>query len=363
MGMAGHIAAFSRTLKAAGVPAHARAVVDACRSAATIDIADRDQFYWALRANFVTDRDQFLAFDRAFHAFWDAGTASGEESPPPERPQSTLPTLVPVEQSYGELPSPFRAASSGASWQELAVRKDLRALTPTEEPALRGILQEILAKLVTRPSRRERPSFRGRKLEFRRIFRENVKFGGEILRLVHRERKVRRRKIAFLGDVSGSMDVYSRFFLLMAHGLARLEPGINVYAFSTRLIPLTKRHSPSAVERLVDEVLGWSGGTRIGECLRDFNDALSRQGHLRDTVVVIFSDGWNRGDPDVLRREIVRLKGTAARLYWLNPLKGDPDYKPLCRGMATAVPYLDGFHAAHNVESLARFARQLVRLR
>ena len=361
--MAGHISAFSRTLKAAGIPTHARAVVDACRAAAAIDLGDRDQFYWALRANFVTDQAQFPAFDQAFRTFWQEGSPD-EEAPPPETPPpASLPATVPVDREGGEIPSPFRAASGGASYDEILLRKDLRALMPAEEPRLRAILLQLLAKLAARPSRRERPSFRGRKLEFRRIFRENVRFGGEIVRLVHREKKVRKRRVAFLGDVSGSMDVYSRFFLLLAHGLAHLERGVDVYAFSTRLLRLTPGTRLAAVQRLVEEALGWSGGTRIGECLAAFNDALSRQAHLRETVVVIFSDGWNRGDPALLRREIVRLRGMAARVFWLNPLKGDPDYRPLCRGMATALPYLDGFYAAHNVESLARFARQLMRIR
>jgi len=163
------------------------------------------------------------------------------------------------------------------------------------------------------------------------------------------------------------MDPYSRFFLLVAHAMGRQEAGVEVYAFSTRLFHLTsflrEKDASRAVARLTQESLGWSGGTRIGECLGEFRRSLAQQPHLRDTVVVILSDGWDRGDPDVLRRELAHLKGATSRIYWLNPLKGDPDYRPLCRGMAAAVPYLDGFYPAHNVETLARFARQLARLR
>jgi uncharacterized protein with von Willebrand factor type A (vWA) domain len=163
------------------------------------------------------------------------------------------------------------------------------------------------------------------------------------------------------------MDTYNRFFFRLAYGLARLEPGSEVYAFSTRLFRLTDlvrgHHGFGRMEHALEDTRGWSGGTRIGACLKEFNEALRRTAHLRRTVVVILSDGWDRGDPDVLRREMIRLKGAVDRVYWLNPLKGDPEYKPLCRGMATALPYLDGFHAAHNLESLERFARQLVRRR
>jgi uncharacterized protein with von Willebrand factor type A (vWA) domain len=362
--MAGHIVAFSRFLKDAGLPTHPQAVVDACRSVSTLDIGDRRQVYWALRANMVAERDRFEVFDRLYRLFWEEGVREL-----PQRPTASLgslPVYAPGPGGEDGTGPTGTDASGGASADEVLVRKDLRSLTPAEEPRLREILQALLAKLATRPGRRTRPTFRGRGLEFRRIFRQNARFGGEILRLVHREKKIRRRRVAFLGDVSGSMDAYSRFFLLVAHALGRQEPGVDVYAFSTRLFRLTdflrERDASRAVERLMAESQGWSGGTRIGECLGDFRRSLARRPHLRDTVVVILSDGWDRGNPDVLRRELALLKGATSRIYWLNPLKGDPDYRPLCRGMAVALPYLDGFYPAHNVETLARFARQLARL-
>lgn len=363
--MAGHIASFSGALRAAGIPSHARAVLDACRAAALVDLGDRDQFYWALRANFVNDPSQFGAFDRTFQLFWDQAPSPPDAPPEGEKPE--LPSTVPSGNASGQTSVPNPPASGGASAQELLVRKDLRALTPDEEPALAAVLRELLAKLTTRPGRRERPSFHGRRLEFRRIFRENTKYGGELLELWRREKKPAKRRLAFLGDVSGSMDVYSRFFLMVAFALARQEPDTEIFAFSTRLFRLTDyvkaHHGRRTVARALEDTRGWSGGTKIGECLKGFNDALARKPHLRDTVVVILSDGWDRGDPGLLRRELVRLKNATAKVYWLNPLKGDPEYKPLCRGMATALPYLDGFHAAHNVETLARFAKELVRVR
>ncbi len=363
VGMAGHIVAFSRFLKDAGLPTHPQAVVDACRSVSALDIGDRRQMYWALRANLVSDRDRLAAFDRLYRLFWDEGVRHLGESPP--RIPETRPVRAPGPP--GEGGEGTGASAGGASPEEILVRKDLRSLTPEEEPRLREILQALLAKLATRPGRRTRPTFRGRGLEFRRTFRHNARFGGEILRLVRRERKVRRRRIAFLGDVSGSMEAYSRFFLLTAHALGRQEPGVQVYAFSTRLFRLEdfvrEKDASRAVERLMEETLGWAGGTRIGECLGEFRRDLARRPHLGDTVVVILSDGWDRGDPELLRRELARLKGATERIYWLNPLKGDPGYRPLCRGMAAALPYLDGFYPAHSVETLARFSRQLMKLR
>jgi uncharacterized protein with von Willebrand factor type A (vWA) domain len=368
--MAGNIVAFSRLLKDAGLPTHPRAVADACRSVAALDLADRRQVYWALRANLVSDHGRYGAFDRLYRLFWDEGVRHLPQAPA-ER-LGSLPIRVPAPSAPPDAEGsgrPETGSSGGASADEVLLRKDLRTLAPQEEPRLREILQALLAKLATRPGRRTRPTLqgRGRGLALRPTFRRSARTGGELFTLVRREHKVRKRRVAFLGDVSGSMDAYSRFFLLVAHALARQEPGVEVYAFSTRLFRLTAfvrdKDASRALARLSEETRGWSGGTRIGECLAEFHRELRRRPHLKDTVVVILSDGWDRGDPDLLRREMVRLKAATGRIYWLNPLVGDPDYRPLCRGMAAARPYLDGFYPAHNVEALARFARQLVRLR
>ncbi len=366
--MAGQIVAFSRLLKEAGLHPHPRAVVDACRAVDVVGVDDRERMYWALRANLVADRERFDAFDRLYRLFWDEGV---DRLPPRETARLGA---VPVYAPAPAPPSPGAAAgppgvdaAGGTTPDEILVRRDLRDLAPDEDARLREILLALLARLTTRPGRRHRPTLHGRGLAMRRLLRENTRYGGDILRLVHREKKITRRRIALLGDVSGSMNPYNRFFLLLAHALGRHDPDAEVYAFSTRLFRLTEflreRDAVRAVERVMEQTSGWSGGTRIGECLASFNRALERRGRLRGAVVVIFSDGWERGDPAVLRREVIRLRSAAARLYWLNPLKGDPDYRPLCRGMAAALPYLDGFYPAHNVESFSRFARQVTRAR
>ena len=368
-GMARHVLAFARVCKDAGLPGYPGAAVDACRSLALVGLEDRELVYWALRANLISSPDHIPLFDRLYHRFWEQGLRELPPEPPPP-PPSEAPALRPGERAEGgrEIPGmPPAEAKGGASAREILVRKDLRAVTPQEEPYLREVFLALLHRLASRPGRRHRPSLHGRQLEFRRIFRENVRYGGEIIRLVHRRPKRTRRNLVLLGDVSGSMDVYNRFFLLLAHGLARRDPGVRVFGFSTRLFELTgfirDRDAARAVERIMQETRGWSGGTRIGECLEALNRRIRARSHRRDLVVVVFSDGWDRGDPEVLRREMARLRGAAARIYWLNPLKGDPDYRPLCRGMAAALPFLDGFYAAHNVESLVRFARRLQRVR
>ena len=366
-GMTGTVVAFSRFLKEGGIASHPAAVLDACRSLEAIDISDRLQVYWALRANFVTRCEQKDLFDRLYSLFWEQGIR--QLGPEPDRSGA---------QPQGEADggkggrdkdwlSRERPASGGASSAERLVKKDLRHLLAAEHPATQDLLQLLLEKLRTRASRRTRPVSHGREISFRHTFRENMMLGGEILRLIRKAKRIRKRRLVFLGDVSGSMDVYGRFFLLMAHALARRESTSAVYAFSTRLFQLTEflrdRDAASAVERVAQQTRGWSGGTRVGHCLGELNRELGLRGHHKDTVVVIFSDGWDRGDPAVLRREVVRLKASVRRLVWLNPLKADPEYRPLSIGMATVLPYLDSFHAANSVETLVSVARELTRIR
>ncbi|HSH70782.1 MAG TPA: VWA domain-containing protein, partial [Deferrisomatales bacterium] len=270
-------------------------------------------------------------------------------------------------ESAADILVPERPATGGASTLEVLRKKDLRHLLPEEQPAVRAALQAILTKLATRPSRRSRPSARGTEIAFRHTFRRNAPYGADILRLAHKTAKIGKRRLVFVGDVSGSMDTYAGFFLLLAHGLARRDRGAEVYAFSTRLFRLTEfvrdRDATRAVARVAEQTRGWSGGTRLGTCLGQLNDGLARGGARRPSAVIVFSDGWDRGDPDTLQREIVRLKSSVQRILWLNPLLGDPGYQPLSRGMATVLPYVNGFYPAHNLESLVRFSRELVRSR
>ncbi len=351
--MAANVVAFSRFLKQGGIPSHSGAVLDACRSVAVIDIADRGQVYCALRANFVTCRDQFAAFDRLYALFWEQGVRLLHPHPgeSPTRPLAGAATAD--RESAANLLVPERPATGGASTLEMLGKKDLRHLLPEEQPAMRAALQAILTKQATRPSRRSRPSARGTELAF--------------LRLAHKTAKIGKRRLVFVGDVSGSMDTYAGFFLLLAHALARRDRGAEVYAFSTRLFRLTEfvrdPDATRAVARVAEQTRGWSGGTRLGTCLGELHAGPARGRSRRPSAGPRVSAGWDRGDPETLQREIVRLKSSVQRILWLNPLLGDPGYQPLSRGMATVLAYVDGFYPAPNLESLVRFSRELVRRR
>jgi uncharacterized protein len=366
-GMTGNVVSFSRFLKEGGIASHPAAVLDACRSLEAIDITDPLQFYWALCANFVTRHEQKVPFDRLYSLFWEKGIRLLNPEPDQSNAQPRGDANSGKDGKKIDMLFHDRPASGGASSAERLVKKDLRQLLIEEHPATQETLQLLLAKLQTRASRRTRPVSHGREISFRHTFRKNAMLGGDILSLIHKAKRIRKRRFVFVGDVSGSMDVYGRFFLLMAHALARRESSSAVYAFSTRLFQLSEflrdRDATRAVERVTEQSRGWSGGTQVGHCIGELNRELRVLGHQKETVVIIFSDGWDRGDAAILRREIVRLKNSVKRLIWLNPLKAAPEYRPLSRGMATVLPYLDSFYAANSVDTLLSVARELIQVR
>ncbi len=194
--------------------------------------------------------------------------------------------------------------------------------------------------------------------------RRNLRYGGEIFDWAEREPKRKPRPLVIIADVSGSMERYTRLLLLFTYGLARaLEQKVEAFVFSTRLTRITRQLRERNLERALREVShavpDWSGGTRIGEALRSFNFDWGRRVLGRGALTLVISDGWDCGDPQVLRDEIARLQRSSRRLIWLNPLLGSPDYEPLTRGIQTALPYIDDFLPVHNLASLEDLAEHL----
>jgi len=218
----------------------------------------------------------------------------------------------------------------------------------------------IARRLARRVSRRRRPTHRAGVMDFRRTMRANM-MKSEIIELRRRERRRRKVRLVLLCDVSGSMDLYSRFLLQFLYALQNVFGRVETFTFATRLTRVTELlKGPSyrqALRRLTD-VRDFSGGTRIGESLQEFNRSWR---HLvdRHTTVLVLSDGWDTGEPDVLASEMLTLKRLAGRVVWLNPLLGNPSYEPLTRGMAAALPLVDHFAAAHNLASLRDLASHL----
>ncbi len=251
------------------------------------------------------------------------------------------------------------------TWSALDVlrHKDFAALTAEELDAVAALLKSADGRVPSRPSRRFAAGGRER-LDLRRTLRRSLQHGGEIVSWERDRRRDRPRPLVALADISGSMERYTRLLLLFLHGLARRrDRRMETFLFGTRLSRVTRELSRGDADAALREVArgvpDWSGGTRIGETLKEFNFRWGRRVLSGGPVVLLISDGWDRGDPALLSREVARLQHSCHRLVWLNPLAGAPDYEPLTRGMRAALPHVDDFLPAHSLASLEDLRRRL----
>lgn len=370
------LGAFARLLHDAGMEAGPRRLTDATRALGCIDLRRPDDFRNALRAVFVSRKEELPTFDAAFDIFWSppdprasAGVMPGRTRPlplPPERAKqwSAALGLNSSQMNREQDPTVVPASSSGYSREELLRHKDFDQMTWQETEQVRRLLQEAPWRVAERKTRRLRPARAGR-IDLRRSARHAIRSSGELMQLFHRRPRVRRRPLVLICDVSGSMERYSRLLMIFAHAIARRED-LEAFVFSTRLTRITRllryRDLDRALESVSKGVHDFSGGTRIGDALSDFNRHWARRVLGHGAVVIIVSDGWDRGDPRNLASELMHLRRSAHRLIWLNPLLGSEGYQPLTRGMAAALPHCDDFLAAHNLQALDDLGRLLAGL-
>jgi len=370
--------AFGQTLRAAGLPLTVSELMDAVRALEVIDLGDREEVYLGLRACLVARIEEVPAFDRCFEAFWKYHAEHGQSLDGLVSPAPTPPVAEP-EHAGGGTPGAEKQASvalesweeesedtgeplevPGQSDREVLIDQDFSTFPAEDLDEVARLTILIAKRLARRVSRRRRPTRRGGIVDLRRSMRANL-MKAEIIELRRRERRRRKVKLVLLCDVSGSMDLYSRFLLQFLYALQNAFGRVETFTFATRLTRVTEQlKGPSyklALRRLTD-VRDFSGGTRIGESLQEFNRTW---GHLvnRHTIVIVLSDGWDTGEPEVLSAEMLSLRRKAGRVMWLNPLLGNPSYEPLTRGMAAALPLVDHFAAAHNLASLRDLASHL----
>lgn len=367
------LATFARLLHDAGMEAGPGRLTDAARALGHVQINRPDDFRSALRAVFVGRKEDLPIFEAAFDIFWSppdprvlAGAVPGRSRPLPLSPEKARAwmNLLGLNQSRmprrdeGEAPPP---SSSGYSADELLRKKDFQDLTWEETEQVKRLLQQAPWRIAERKTRRLRPS-KGGRVDLRRTARRSIQTAGEMVTLLHRQPRLRRRPIVLLCDVSGSMEKYSRLLLIFAHSIARRED-VETFVFSTRLTRITRLLRQRDIERALDEVgkqvHDFSGGTRIGHALADFNRKWARRVLGHGAIVIIVSDGWDRGDPALLEHELARLHRMSHRLIWLNPLLGSEGYEPLTRGIVAALPHTDDFLAANSLEALDELGRLL----
>lgn len=349
---------FARTLRAAGVDASPDRVQQTVVAAAHVDPARRRDLYWAGRLTLCSGPEDIDRYDRAFAAYF-----AGEQAPPTRRVppvEVARPVAVPgSELTAGGAVEPDGLPVSTASDLEVLRHRDLAALTTAERDVVHRLIAAIDPVGETRMSRRHRRAHRGA-LDPRRTVRAMLRQGGEPARLERRVRRVRPRRLVLVVDVSGSMQPYADAFLRFAHAAARRRPGTEAFTVGTRLTRVTREmrgRDPSAALLAVSgAVPDWSGGTRLGELLKAFLDRWGQRGLARGAVVLVASDGWERGDARLLGEAMGRLSRLAHRVVWANPHRGQPGYAPMTAGMVAALPFVDDFVDGHSLAALETLA-------
>lgn len=358
---------FGRYLRARDLPVGTDRVVAFCRAAAALAPLDRDRLYWAGRATLVARPEHFDAYDDAFGAYFgrgddDAlGRAPERVEPAPmraagEHDAAPRPSDAASEHAGDELPDDDDVVRLVASAVEILRRKSFDAMTEDERVRAARMIRRIAVTIPVRKARRLRAARAGGALDMRRTLRRSLRTQGDPLDRAWRARRAKLRPLVLVLDVSGSMSAYARALVQFGYAALRAGQRVEVFCFGTRLTRVTRALRSSdpdaALSGVAATVVDWSGGTRIGESLKQLVDGYGQTIALRGAVCVVCSDGLERGDPDVLGAQMARVARLAHKVVWVNPLKGDPRYEPLARGMAAALPHVDTFLSGHDVESL-----------
>ena len=371
---------FGRVLRGLGLDVNTGRMMDLVNALACVQVGRRDDFYFAARSLLVHRQEDLALFDQAFSQFWkppSAGWMMGLTivgarqrnklrvvAPPLKKPEDK-PGGEDGQNGADDAP-PVIEATRTYSAAEALRHKDFSQLSASEYAEIKDLIAHLAWELEQRRTRRRRPG-RQEQIDFRRTLRRNLKYGGTVLEWSHRDRKYKPRPLVVLADISGSMERYTRLLLHFVYGLTLgLNQPVESFVFGTRLTRITRHLEYEDVEQALREVSGavhdWAGGTRIGESLKAFNFIWGRRVLGHGAVVLIISDGWDRGDPELLSHEMARLQRNCHRLIWLNPLLGSPEYEPLTRGIQAALPYVDDFLPVHNLASLEELADKLAAL-
>lgn len=377
-GLAGKIIEFSNFLKSRGFNTSHSSIHDAVRSILKIDLSIREDFHAALRANLAKTDIEWRLFPELFLEFWNG--ENGGPSPPPEEehpgdregresPATCEPLFEENALAFSDTVSDNRdKPAEETAYSPLRATHDnyLACFDKTDITAAAQAVKNIIRPFRNFRSRRFKKSKKTRKIDFPGIMRKSLKHEGQPIELQFKTHKNKPKRLVFLIDVSGSMGRYARLLLPFLLSLKTVGSKAETFVFSTSLVSCTFFIRNMNVDQIIDHISNhvpdWSGGTRIGQSLRQFNQGRGRRFLNRRTVIVILSDGWDLGEKELLRQEMKILNRNTASIIWLNPLAGDPEYRPLCQGMQAALPYIDHFLPANNLDDLKRAGLLINRL-
>jgi uncharacterized protein len=353
--------AFGRVLRGAGLTVPIGTVITFTDALGRVGIDSRDGVYWAARATLVRRPEDLQIFDRAFAVFWRQ-YVGGDDLDEVAEETATLAVDDDGANDGGD--------GEGAEEPDITLRfsavevlrdKDFADYEQDELLLAQQWMAQLRFAGPPRRSFRYQSAHNGRRPDLRATLHTSLRAGGEPIRRQWREPGDRLRRLVLLLDISGSMEPYARAMLRFVHAAVAGRQKVEAFAIGTRLTRITKelnsRDPDRALQQASRSVQDWSGGTRLGECLRTFNDEWGIRGMARGAIVVVLSDGWDRGNPEVLAEQMQRLQRIAFHTVWVNPLKVTPGYAPLARGMAAALPYVDSFVEGHSLAAMERLAR------
>jgi uncharacterized protein with von Willebrand factor type A (vWA) domain len=365
--LTGRLALLAASMRSAGARVGVDELIAAHRALAAVDPADRSAAYFALRATLCSRRDDFAAFDAAFAELFLPPVREAPDLPPELEPAAlVLPRMaVPAEELAIPTEDETDVVPSAWSDAELLREKDFADYTDAERQVARRVMRRLAGAGPTRPSRRTRPARRrgapphAARPDLRQTIRSSLRTGGDPVERHWREPSERPRPLVLVCDVSGSMEPYARMLLQYMQACVAARRRVEAFVFGTSLTRVTAELAGRDPDRALDRAAGaagdWSGGTRIGDALATLNREHGRR-LGRGAIVVLLSDGWDRGEPEQLAAEMARLRRCAHSLIWLNPLKAHPGYEPLTRGMQAALPHVDHFLSGNSIASLAHLA-------
>jgi len=365
------IVEFCRFARKRGLPCGVQETLGALETTTILGLENSDELKFGLQSILCSSKDDCDLFEECFREFWGGSQAgllpkAGSNSPREEKtiidrstPQSLISGGSGKDSSLEEAGS---QAAAGASARERLTTVDFSTVPPTDATMLEQIALRLFKQLSKRLARRRRNGVRGQ-VDLRKTLRRNISRGGDPISLRYRERKRRPYRLVMLLDISGSMSPYSIFLLKFVYALQKHFQRVDSFLFSTRLVEVSSQfrghHLSDALQALSQQPAGWAGGTQIGGSLREFNRLHRRKLRPSETLFIILSDGWETGDSAVLAEELGAVKQRVHKLIWMNPLLGMKDYQPITRGMSAALPYIDVFAPAHNVESLLSLEQHL----
>jgi uncharacterized protein with von Willebrand factor type A (vWA) domain len=356
------LATFVDALRRRGITITPDQVADMARSFYLVDASSRDQVYSALRSLAITDPDQRRPFDEEFTRFFELLFEPGRTAEQHSRLAATS-AMKPVLHQMGEPPEADTQSQGGTSAVERLASRDFADLDEDQLAEARRLVMAMMWQPSDVKTRRWSPSRSGSLPDLRRTLRGTTRPEGDLMPIVRRRRRRRQRPLIIIADISGSMEKYADLFLVFAHAAQRRIDDVEAFTFSTKLTRITedlkRRDTNTALSRVSAAVPDWSGGTKIGEALAEWNRKWSRRLTRGGPIALILSDGWDCGDPELLGREMARLARTVYQVIWLNPLAARADYRPATRGMQAVLPYVDHLLPAASVMDLRGVVRLL----